>query len=84
MTSEGIVNFLGDPGPPCLGFEAVPPGMVRRQPGFFDQLYTYAWFVTFGLAFCLYLLLMILLPAGGNAEHEAFESTRIITNRTAR
>ena len=28
------------------------------DPGFFDALYTYAWFVTFGLSFGAYLILM--------------------------
>jgi len=31
-----------------------PNGQVAN-PGFFDTLYTYAWFVTFGLSFVLYL-----------------------------
>src|SRR5688500_726984 len=36
---------------------ASTPGGVIAQPTFLDQLYTYAWFVTFGLSFVLYLLL---------------------------
>src|SRR5688500_6386012 len=36
---------------------ATTPGGVIAQPTFLDQLYTYAWFVTFGLSFVLYLLL---------------------------
>jgi cytosine/uracil/thiamine/allantoin permease len=28
------------------------------NPDFFDKLYTYAWFVTFGLSFVAYLVLM--------------------------
>ena len=44
----------------------VPPGFIRAaltrggqvpDPTFLDSLYTYAWFVTFGLSFVLYLLL---------------------------
>ena len=31
-------------------------------PGFFVSLYNYAWFVGFGIAFLLYLLLRRLLP----------------------
>jgi NCS1 family nucleobase:cation symporter-1 len=34
------------------------PGGTVADPGFFDKLYSYAWFVTFGLSFVIYLLLM--------------------------
>ena len=34
------------------------PGGVVPSPNFFDHLYSYAWFVTFGLSFALYLALM--------------------------
>ena len=37
---------------------AVTPGGRVASPDFWDQLYTYAWFVTFGLGFVSYLLLM--------------------------
>ena len=37
---------------------ATTPGGQIAQPGFFDTLYTYAWFVTFALGFVLYYLLM--------------------------
>jgi NCS1 family nucleobase:cation symporter-1 len=37
---------------------AMTPGGQVPNPGFFDHLYTYAWFVTFGLSFVLYLLVM--------------------------
>ena len=49
---------------PCLpGFlRVVATGGQIADPGFFDRLYTYAWFVTFGLAFALYWLLMTLAP----------------------
>jgi cytosine/uracil/thiamine/allantoin permease len=33
----------------------VTPGGQVANPTFFDSLYTYAWFVTFGLSFVLYL-----------------------------
>jgi len=36
---------------------AATPGGVVPDPTFFDSLYTYAWFVTFGLSVGLYLLL---------------------------
>jgi NCS1 family nucleobase:cation symporter-1 len=35
---------------------AVTPGGQVANPTFLDSLYTYAWFVTFGLSFVLYLL----------------------------
>jgi NCS1 family nucleobase:cation symporter-1 len=36
---------------------ATTPGGVVADPTFLDTLYTYAWFVTFGLSFVLYLVL---------------------------
>ena len=36
---------------------ATTPGGQVAVPGVFDTLYTYAWFVTFGLGFVLYWLL---------------------------
>jgi NCS1 family nucleobase:cation symporter-1 len=35
---------------------ALTPGGQVANPTFFDSLYTYAWFVTFGLSFVLYLV----------------------------
>ena len=37
---------------------ATTPGGQVVDPGFFDTLYTYAWFVTFALGFVLYYVLM--------------------------
>jgi NCS1 family nucleobase:cation symporter-1 len=37
---------------------ASTPGGQVAQPIFFDTLYTYAWFVTFALAFVIYFVLM--------------------------
>ncbi len=37
---------------------AMTPGGQVANPGLLDQLYTYAWFVTFALSFGLYLVLM--------------------------
>lgn len=37
---------------------ATTPGGQVANPGFFDAVYTYAWFVTFVLSFVLYLMLM--------------------------
>jgi NCS1 family nucleobase:cation symporter-1 len=53
----------------ALGFAIAPvvPGFVRAattpggqvaDPSFFDTMYTYAWFVTFGLGFVIYYVLM--------------------------
>ena len=43
--------------PGFLRAAATPGGQVAN-PGFFDTLYTYAWFVTFALGFVLYHVLM--------------------------
>ncbi len=43
--------------PGFLRAAATPGGQVAR-PDFFDTLYTNAWFVTFGIGFVLYYLLM--------------------------
>lgn len=37
---------------------ATTPGGQVADPNIFDTLYTYAWFVTFGIAFVVYYLLM--------------------------
>ncbi|MDB4906050.1 MAG: pucI [Gemmatimonadetes bacterium] len=37
---------------------ATTPGGQVPNPGFFDAIYTYAWFVTFALSFVIYLALM--------------------------
>ena len=41
---------------------AVTPGGQVSNPTFWDSLYTYAWFVTFGLSFALYLVVVRLKP----------------------
>jgi NCS1 family nucleobase:cation symporter-1 len=41
---------------------ATTPGGVVASPDLWDHLYTYAWFVTFGLGFALYLALMRRAP----------------------
>jgi NCS1 family nucleobase:cation symporter-1 len=43
---------------------ATTPGGQITDPGLFDHLYTYAWFVTFGIAFLLYYSLMNLTTSG--------------------
>jgi NCS1 family nucleobase:cation symporter-1 len=47
------------------------PGGVVASPGPLDQLYSYAWFVTFALSFGLYLLLM-----RGSEERRALSDER--------
>ncbi len=37
---------------------ATTPGGQVADPNFFDTLYTYAWFVTFGLSIAIYMVLM--------------------------
>ena len=37
---------------------ALTPGGQVADPNFFDTMYTYAWFVTFGLGFVIYYVLM--------------------------
>ncbi len=36
---------------------AMTPGGAVADPTWLDSIYSYAWFVTFGLSFVLYLLL---------------------------
>ena len=43
---------------PGFARAAVTPGGSVADPNFFDLLYAYAWFVTFGLSFLVYLGLM--------------------------
>jgi NCS1 family nucleobase:cation symporter-1 len=54
------------------------PGFVDQfRPGTFgatwDRLYTYAWFLTFGLSFVLYYLFMLGQPNISDVEPRAFE-----------
>jgi nucleobase:cation symporter-1, NCS1 family len=41
---------------------ATTPGGQAANPNFFDTLYVYAWFVTFGIGFALYFVLMKAAP----------------------
>jgi len=63
-----IVAFAAAVLPNLPGF-AHAAGLVGDGvvPVLFDQIYTYAWFVGFGLAAALYLALMNLLPHGSLA-----------------
>ncbi|HEY9404413.1 MAG TPA: NCS1 family nucleobase:cation symporter-1, partial [Pyrinomonadaceae bacterium] len=57
---RALVALVVSIAPVVPGFlrAATTPGGQIAQPGFFDTLYTYAWFVTFALGFGLYYLLM--------------------------
>jgi NCS1 family nucleobase:cation symporter-1 len=41
----------------------VTPGGAVAHPGLFDQLYSYAWFITFGISFAAYWLMMRRTPS---------------------
>jgi cytosine/uracil/thiamine/allantoin permease len=43
---------------PGFARAVMTPGGTVADPTFFDRLYSYAWFVTFGLSFVAYLVLM--------------------------
>jgi nucleobase:cation symporter-1, NCS1 family len=57
---RAIVSLVVAIAPVVPGFlrAATTPGGQVPNPGVFDMLYVYAWFVTFGVAFVLYYLLM--------------------------
>jgi len=57
---RAVAAFLIGVLPVVPGFAraAVMPGGSVADPNFFDLLYAYAWFVTFGLSFFVYLGLM--------------------------
>lgn len=57
---RAIIALVVAVAPVVYGFiraATTPDGKVDN-PNFFDTLYTYAWFVTFGIAFVVYYLLM--------------------------
>ena len=53
---RAIVTLVIAVAPVVPGFlrAAMTPGGQVAMPGFLDTLYTYAWFVTFGLGFVMY------------------------------
>lgn len=73
---RGVYTYRGGVNPRAVAAFVVAilpvvPGFLRAattaggavaDPGFFDALYAYAWFVTFGLSFASYLALMRGLP----------------------
>lgn len=59
---------------PCIpGFlhAVTTPGGQVANPDFWDTIYTYAWFVTFALAFVLYYLLMRRVPISSTSTRVA-------------
>ncbi|MGH9948071.1 MAG: NCS1 family nucleobase:cation symporter-1, partial [Pyrinomonadaceae bacterium] len=57
---RAIIALIAAVAPVVPGFlrAATTPGGQVADPNTFDTLYTYAWFVTFGIAFLLYYVLM--------------------------
>ncbi len=57
---RAVAAFVIAIAPVVPGFlrAATTPGGVVANPNFFDTIYTYAWFITFGLSFVIYLALM--------------------------
>ena len=57
---KAVIALVVAVAPVVYGFvrAAATPGGQVADPGFFDSLYTYAWFVTFGIGFFLYWILM--------------------------
>ena len=60
INSKAIIALVLSVAPVVPGFiRAVStPGGTVANPTFFDRLYSYAWFVTFGLSFIIYWLSM--------------------------
>ncbi len=58
---RAVTDLIIGINPVVYGFirAATTPGGVVPDPGFFDHLYTYAFFVTFGIAFVVYWVLMM-------------------------
>jgi len=62
---RAIVSLVIAIAPVVPGFlrAATTPGGQVEDPNFFDTLYVYSWFVTFGIGFLLYYVLMNLMPS---------------------
>ena len=56
---------------PCVPGFLHTVGLIGYAPPMLDRVYTYAWFVTFALAFALYWLFTIAVPGKeiSNAPH---------------
>ncbi len=57
---RAVIALCAAVAPVVPGFirAATTPGGVVADPTLFDHLYTHAWFVTFGISFVVYLLMM--------------------------
>jgi len=57
---RAMITLVSAIAPVVPGFirAATTPGGQVSDPTFFDTMYTYAWFVTFGLGFVIYYVLM--------------------------
>jgi nucleobase:cation symporter-1, NCS1 family len=60
INPRAMIALVAAVAPVVPGFirAALTPGGVVADATLFDDLYTYAWFVTFGLSFVIYLALM--------------------------
>jgi nucleobase:cation symporter-1, NCS1 family len=60
INPRALAAFLIAIAPVVPGFlrAAATPGGAVANPGVFDTMYTYAWFITFGLSFIIYFALM--------------------------
>jgi NCS1 family nucleobase:cation symporter-1 len=56
-----LPGFLATLGVVALSSNPQPPPGLPVVPALFGQLYSYAWFTSFGAAFVVYLLLMALV-----------------------
>lgn len=61
---RAITALVAAVAPVVPGFlrAATTPGGQIAEPSFFDSIYGYAWFVTFGIGFILYFILMRVFP----------------------
>ena len=68
---RAIIALAAAVAPVVPGFvrAAVTPGGQIDDPTLFDHLYTYAWFVTFGLGFVIYYVLTASRRESLNATH---------------
>ena len=57
---RALIALVASIAPVVPGFlrAVTTPGGTVADPGFFDRLYSYAWFVTFALSFLIYWMLM--------------------------
>ena len=65
---RAIVALISAIAPVIPGFlrAATTPGGQVANPNFFDDIYVYAWFVTFAIGLGVYLVLMKVFPAKEN------------------